>query len=314
MQKRYLGLDIGGTKCAVSIGEIDDNGIRILEREETPTTSPLDTLKHLQAFVFAWKERYAPIAAGISCGGPLDQKAGIILTPPNLPLWHNFEIVAYVQKEWGLQAALENDANACALAEWKYGAGQGTRNMLFCTFGTGLGAGLILNGKLYVGTNGNAGELGHIRLAKKGPIGYGKYGSFEGFCSGGGITRLAIEMGKRCKNTPKCIQEMGGYSQVTTKKLSQAAVLGDGFAKRVFEKSGEMLGYGLSTAIDILNPEKIVLGGVFMRASALLIPSMERILKRETLAASLQVCEIVSAKLFENVGDVAALSVAAEME
>jgi len=156
MQKRYLGLDIGGTKCAVSIGEIVDDGIKILEREEIPTSLPLDTLKRLQAFVDVWKEKYSPIRVGISCGGPLDQKSGKILTPPNLPSWHNFEIVAYVQKEWGLQAALENDANACALAEWRYGAGQGTQNMVFCTFGTGLGAGLIINGKLYVGANGNA--------------------------------------------------------------------------------------------------------------------------------------------------------------
>ena len=308
-----MGFDIGGTKCAVSVGGMEKGEMLVLEREETPTTTPLETFEKLSPFVKKWIKKYAPIAAGISCGGPLDQKSGTILTPPNLPAWHNFEIVSFIQKEFGINAALENDANACAFAEWKYGAGQGTQNMVFCTFGTGLGAGLIVNGKLYVGANGNAGELGHIRLAKKGPIGYGKCGSFEGFCSGGGITRLAVEMGKRCKNTPKCIENMGGYTEITTKKLSEAAFAGDAFAKRVFEKSGEMLGRGLSMVVDILNPEKIVLGGVFMRSSPLLIPAMERVLKQETLVASLEICEIVGAKLSENIGDIAALSIGSEL-
>ena len=148
--------------------------------------------------------------------------------------------------------------------------------MIFFTFGTGLGAGLILDGKLYGGSNGNAGEFGHIRLANKGPIGYGKKGSFEGFCSGGGIARLAVETARKQKEIPDCIQKMGGYEKVTTKGLSQAAFAGDRFAKKIFEKSGKMLGKGLSMAIDILNPEKIVLGGVFMRSSELLIPAMKK--------------------------------------
>ncbi|MBE5747804.1 MAG: ROK family protein [Clostridiales bacterium] len=310
--KYCIGFDIGGTKCAVSLGEIADGNIRIIAREETPTTNnPQETLGVLAPYVKTWVAKTGAKTAGISCGGPLNSKTGVIVCPPNLAKgWHGFAIVEYVQKEFGLSAKLQNDANACAVAEWKFGAGKGTQNMIFFTFGTGLGAGLILDGRLYSGTNDNAGEAGHIRLAKNGPIGFGKYGSFEGFCSGGGITRLAQEMALRCKKIPLCIENMGGMSAITTKKLSEAAKAGDAFARRVFLKSGEMLGKGLSIMIDVLNPEKIVLGGVFMRSSELLIPSMKKVLVREALGESLSVCEIVPAELSENIGDVAALAIA----
>jgi glucokinase len=251
-----------------------------------------------------------PDAVGISCGGPLNSEKGIIMGPPNLPGWDHVEIVEQLQAHYGVSVKLQNDANACALAEWKFGAGKGSKNMIFMTFGTGLGAGLILDGKLYSGTNGNAGELGHIRLKKKGPIGFGKEGSFEGFCSGGGIARLAVIMAKRRKKMPTCIEEMGGYENVTTKALSKAAFAGDPFARQVFAKSGEMLGRGLSVVIDVLNPQKIVLGGVFMRSGELLIPAMKKQIAREALQESACVCEIVPAQLSENIGDVAALAVA----
>ena len=306
-----IGLDIGGTKCAVSLGKIEGDGVEIVAREEVPTKrSPVETLEALAPYIEDFKRRGKVKTAGISCGGPLDSKTGVILTPPNLKGWHGFAIVEYVKQRFALSARLENDANACALAEWRFGAGKGARNMIFLTFGTGLGAGLILDGKLYGGTNGNAGEAGHIRLAKSGPIGFGKAGSFEGFCSGGGIARLAQSMGKRQKQTPRCIEEMGGYENVTAKKLSEAAFAGDAFARKVFEKSGDMLGQGLSVLVDILNPEKIVLGGVFMRSGGLLVSAMKKRLQKEALPESLAVCEIVGAKLKENIGDYAALAVA----
>lgn len=245
-------------------------------------------------------KEYPAESAGISCGGPLDGKRGVILTPPNLTCWHGFEIVKYIETGYGIKAFLQNDADACAFAEWKYGAGRGTENMIFLTFGTGLGAGLILNGRLYTGANGNAGEVGHIRLAENGPIGFGKAGSFEGFCSGGGIARLAMETGFENK--------------ITAKQLSEEAFKGNALAKSVFEKSGRMLGKGLSILIDLLNPEKIVLGGVFMRSGELLVSAMLEEIEKEALSVSTSVCEIVSAELKENIGDYAALSVAAGVE
>ena len=309
--KYCIGFDIGGTKCAVSLGEIEDGNIRVIKREEVATTlSPTETLEKLLPFVNAWKEEYKVERAGISCGGPLDSVRGVIISPPNLPGWHGFAIVEYLKQGCGLSARLQNDANACAVAEWRFGAGKGAKNMVFLTFGTGLGAGLILDGKLYAGTNDNAGETGHVRLAKTGPVGFGKEGSFEGFCSGGGITRLAKIMAARCKKMPAFVEKVGGMDEITTKKLALAAFEGDAFAKRVFRKSGEMLGKGLSILVDILNPQRIVIGGVYMRSSELLIPSMKKVMECEALAESCAVCEIVPAKLSENIGDIAALAIA----
>lgn len=293
-----LGLDIGGTKCVACIGRVNGDRVEILAKQETATrATPEETFDALAPAILGYLKMH-PVAAGISCGGPLDSERGVLLTPPNLPLWHGFPLADYVRERFQIPAKLENDANACALAEWRFGAGKGTRNMIFFTFGTGLGAGLILDGKLYAGTNGNAGEAGHIRLASRGPMGFGKCGSFEGFCSGGGIARLAAQMaGAR-------------EERRTAKQLSEAAFAGEPFARKVYMKSGQMLGRGLAVLIDILNPERIVLGGVFMRSSQLLVPSMMRELKREALKDNLAVCRIVGAQLGEEIGNYAALSVA----
>ena len=118
------------------------------------------------------------------------------MKPPSLPLWNNIEVVKYFEERFKIKTYLQNDANACAVAEWKHGAGMGSQNMIFLTFGTGFGAGLILDGKLYSGTNDNAGEIGHVRLTQNGPLGYNKRGSCEGYCSGSGIKRLSELMSK----------------------------------------------------------------------------------------------------------------------
>ena len=193
------GFDIGGTKCAVSLGQIAQDGtIRLLDKVKFPT--PEDYREALQQLgdaleALLQKSGVSSLKAiGISCGGPLDSKRGRILSPPNLPGWDDVDVITPFVERFGVPTALQNDANAGALAEWQWGAGKGCRNMVFLTFGTGMGAGLILNGELYTGTNDLAGEVGHIRLAEDGPEGYGKRGSFEGFCSGGGIARLAQSM------------------------------------------------------------------------------------------------------------------------
>ncbi|MFD2145058.1 ROK family protein [Mucilaginibacter antarcticus] len=182
-----LGFDIGGTKCAVIIGRSEGDGpMEIIDKVAMPTTQPpYDMIEQL----FAAAEnllaknnlKNADLKGiGISCGGPLSSKKGLVLSPPNLPGWDNIPIVQMTEERFGRPALLQNDANACAVAEWKYGAGRGCENVIFLTFGTGMGAGLILNGQLYSGTSDFAGEVGHLRLSDMGPVGFGKAGSFEG--------------------------------------------------------------------------------------------------------------------------------------
>lgn len=311
------GLDIGGTKCAVSIGRLDEQGtVSIIDKEQFPTpsspsaalTAMMDLLEQLQR-----KQGVLVRAAGISCGGPLDSQSGKVHRPPNLPNWDAFDVVTPVRERFGIPVALQNDANACALAEWTWGAGRGTRNMIFLTFGTGMGAGLILDGKLYSGTNDMAGEVGHVRMEHDGPIGYGKAGSFEGFCSGGGIARLATARAKKALMngvTPLYCSSMDKMDEITTKKVGEAAQAGDVTALAVFHTVGVRLGRGLAMLVDILNPQRIVIGSIYGRQQAILEPIVQKTFHEEVLSYSAAVCDIVPAGLGENIGDYASLSVA----
>ncbi len=303
----YIGVDIGGTKCAVTLA---DEACNILKKIRFDTTTKGETLERIFSAV---GEMGAAEAIGISCGGPLDAQRGVILSPPNLPGWDHVEIVSMLEERFGIKAYLQNDANACALAEWRFGAGRGSRNMVFMTFGSGLGAGLILGGRLYDGTCGNAGEVGHIRLCEEGPVGYGKRGSFEGFCSGNGLAQLgkARAMELLQAGTPAAFcPSIRDLDKITAKSLAIAADAGDEEARGVYRRCGSYLGRGLSVIIDILNPEVIVIGSVFTRSEELLREEMTAALKKECLPQSLAVCEIRPAVLGEMIGDIAAVSVA----
>lgn len=320
MEKRnIIGVDIGGTKCAVTYGlSSGPSEIEIVDKESFATTSCAETIDNIKAAVHRVLDRNGlkeVYSIGISCGGPLDSATGVVMSPPNLPGWDNVPIVRILSEEFGVKAAIHNDANACALAEWTFGAGRGTRNMAFLTFGTGLGAGLILDGHLYTGTNDNAGELGHIRLAEFGPVGYGKAGSFEGFCSGSGIRQLAqsavrerFQMGMKVSWCPD-----GDVEAITAKKVADAMYAGDSLAREVYEKSAGYLGIGLSLLIDIINPEMIVIGSIYARNEAFFAPLMQKVIDREALPLAGKVCRVVPAALGESIGDYAALSVGANI-
>lgn len=310
-----LGFDIGGTKCAVMTAEWDGKNITLQKKEKCATDlsiKPEKMIEKLIEMADAILDK-TPDSIGISCGGPLDSRRGIIMGPPNLPGWNDVYIVRQIENHYGVQAHLQNDANACAVAEWKFGAGRGKQNVVFMTFGTGLGAGLILDGKLYSGTNDNAGELGHIRLDRFGPVGFGKAGSFEGFCSGGGIAQLGYTMAlEKAQSGVYPAYFKKGYTQadVTAKTIADAANAGDETAIAVYATCGEYLGRGLSMVIDLLNPEVIVIGSVFARSHNLLWESAKRVIEREALSISANVCEVVPAELSENIGDYAAIATA----
>lgn len=310
-----LGFDIGGTKCAVVTALWDGKTIHILKKKAIPTDHGISAYQMIDR-LFELADSLidkTPDKIGISCGGPLDSVRGIIMSPPNLPGWDDIEIVRYVENHYNAPTKLQNDANACALAEWKFGAGIGCKNMIFLTFGTGLGAGLILNGNLYEGTTGNAGEIGHIRLEEDGPIGYCKRGSFEGFCSGGGIAQLGYAMALKCieKGTyPLYFKEGMSANDISARSIADAAAKGDPTALEVYRISGEYLGKGLSLLIDILNPEKIVIGSIFARNQSLFLDAMTSEIEKEALSASTGCCEIVPAGLGEEIGDYASVATA----
>lgn len=319
-----LGIDIGGTKCAAILGrgtlpESDTDGF-ILDRISFPTLVERgwrEITKQLLASaaeLLSRNEITNPsselVGIGISCGGPLSSIEGLIKCPPNLPDWDNVPIVGMFTERFGVKTVLQNDANACAVAEWRFGAAKGLKNAVFLTFGTGMGAGLILDGRLYSGTNDMAGEVGHIRLATDGPEGYGKRGSFEGFCSGGGIARTAVEMMSEAKKNGCCSPLFEENAEINAKALAIAAKNGDEFAKSVYNSCAQRLGEGLSIIIDILNPEAVVIGSIYERDSALFTPIIHEVIAREALPASRSCCKILPASLGNAIGDFASLGLA----
>lgn len=303
----FSGIDIGGTKCAVVLSDLDGN---IIDKIRFNTTDPEETISNIVSAVKKITANKTVFTCGISCGGPLDEKKGIVMSPPNLPGWDNIRITDIIEKETGIPCALKNDANACAIAEHLLGAGKDTENMLFLTFGTGLGAGIIMDGRLISGVTGLAGEIGHIRLEDDGPEGYGKKGSFEGFCSGAGLKKLGKSVAeKHIKNgiTPSW------YPDCDVAVMADYARKNDPAAKEVFKISAEKLGKGLSILIDIFNPEKIIIGSVYARCRDLFEETMLEVLKKEALPEALKNCRVVPAELGESIGDMAAIAVAMDL-
>lgn len=297
-----VGLDIGGTKCAVSVyrrGKMREIG-RIV------TQGPKETLAELERIIADYA---APLETvfGVACGGPLDSKRGLILSPPNLPGWDRVPIIRFLEKRFGRQAFLMNDANANALAEWQFGAGRGCRSMVFLTAGTGMGAGLIIDGQLYEGACGNAGEVGHMRLADAGPVGFHKSGSFEGFCSGSGIAQLVHFLPDRDRPSDTAIW---AEQHRTAETIADAARRGDCVARAVFAESGRRYGQALALLIDLFNPDCIVIGSLWLRCRDLLGPEMRRVLRAEALPVSRRSCRIVPSRLGEKIGNYGSICVA----
>ncbi|UCH09082.1 MAG: ROK family protein [Fidelibacterota bacterium] len=312
--RHYIGIDIGGTKSAAAL--IDATG-RIVERKQFPTMTGINNWQSTLEILVAEAADFIRLAdveaIGISCGGPLDSEKGLILSPPNLPGWDEVPIRDIFAEELKLPTYLENDANAGALAEWKFGAGKGVENLVFLTFGTGLGAGIILDGRLYKGTNDLGGEVGHIRLADDGPLGYHKRGSFEGFCSGPGLAELMTSELMEMSNEigrEAVIRRYRQPNDITGKNVVDWAHNGDPVAIKVVEKSGRFLGAGLAIMIDILNPQMIIVSGMGVRLGEMLLEPTRQVIKEEALPQAVEVCAVVPGALGDRIGDLAALCVA----
>ena len=304
-QPTLLGLDVGGTKTACLEGTRDG---AILQRTELPTqaTRPftatlgllVEELQRLRAVAIAAGRR--PVALSVSVGGPLRIGEGVLLDPPHLPGWHGAKLRASLQDAFpGLRICIEHDGNAGALAELRFGAGRtrnGVRHLVFLTFGTGIGAGFIINGQVLHGATDTAGEIGHWRLSRGGPVGFGKQGSWEGFSSGAGLVSLAA------------LRYPARWSEATPiRALVDAMLADDPEALAVADEAGRRLGQGLALLIDALNPEMIVLGSLAVVLGERVLGPARRVVAEETLPQAAAACAIVPAGLGRRIGDVAAL-------
>jgi len=296
-----LGLDIGGTKTAAVLGTPQGE---IRWRKQIPTNTESGFQSTFVDIAALAREALAGApervdAISVSIGGPLDVLNGIVKSPPNLPGWNKIPLKRLLKEQFSLPVYIEHDGNAGALAEFYFGAGRGFRNIIFLTMGTGFGAGLILDGRLYRGTNDTAGEIGHIRIAEDGPLCYGKAGSLEGFGSGTGMAKLAGAMFPALWN-----------ESTTVLDLCDAYRRGSPEARQVFENAGLYLGRAFAMIGDLLNPERIILGGLGMRIGDAFLPVAEDVFRKESLPQVSAVCKIVPALLGEAIGDIASLCAA----
>jgi glucokinase len=339
MTPLWAAIALGGTRSTISLARpAGDDGFEWVSAHEVATSASADaTLAELTSSLAAQLTAAGagPAAGegddgsaagrgegagdaglagiGIVCGSPLDEQAGLVLAPPNLPTWTKVDVLTPFTARFGIRPVLLNDADAGALAEWAWGAARGTQNAVFLTMGTGLGAGLILGGRLYRGAARLAGEVGHWRLAGTGPVGHGKAGSFEGFCGGSGIARQAQQIAASGLIDGRPTALAPGWAAVaglTAAQAAQAADQGDPGATALWAEVGRRLGEGLALMIDLLNPDVIVVGGIYNRQVARLEPAMRAALQQEALAASLHVCRIEPSALGERIGGWSGLAAA----
>jgi glucokinase len=317
-QQAWIGVDIGGTKTAVVISAAPPAMHARIEFYTLPEEGPeraVRMIKHgIHELLYSSRVGTARLRGiGVSCGGPLDQRAGVIQAPPNLSTWVDVPIVSILREEFDLACRLENDADAGAVAEHRFGAGRGTSNMIFLTMGTGLGAGILADGRLLRGAAGQAGEIGHVRLTAEGPVGYHKAGSVEGWASGGGMAQVAVQEVRAALARGEATlldAKLAENGALTAKGVAEAMRAGDPVAARIVSGTGSRLGEAMAILVDLLNPELIVVGGLAMRFGESILAPARQTMDREALPGSARVCRVVPAELGERIGDVAALCVA----
>lgn len=317
MTKAYIGIDLGGTKISTAL--MDEHGA-ILARAGCETEAAtgqdaviarmVDTAKQV-ARDGGKADLRGIIAIGVGAPGPLDTKLGVLTAPPNLPGWLNVPLARIIEEQLGVPAYLENDANAAALAEFHYGAGVGCANMIYVTVSTGIGGGIILNGQLYGGTDGAAGEVGHTMILPDGPLcGCGNRGHLEALASGTAIARAAREL--IAKGVPTLMVELaqGDTSAVTALTVEIAAKRGDLEAQRIIDRAMEYLGIGMANLANIFNPDMIVLGGGVTKMGEMLFAPVRRAVDRFAFPIIAKTVQIVPAKLGKDVGVIGAATVA----
>ena len=268
-EEYFIGVDVGGTKVAA--GLVDSDGA-IIHQTRTPmlptdavsalsaVTSAIDSVRASASPNPALQGRIAGI--GICAPGPLNPRTGVVINPPNLPGWRNFPLTAEISKTYSLRVRLDNDGNAAALAEAVWGAGRGHRNVFCATIGTGIGTGIVFDGRIYHGRSGAAAEGGHMSIDYRGPrCGCGKLGCIEALASGPAIARRAAEQiaaGRRSSIIETARTEI---DSVTSEMVNRAYLAGDPLAKEVLQETATFLAVWLGNIVDLLEPDVIIVGG-----------------------------------------------------
>lgn len=310
-----LALDIGGTKLAGAAFDHRNNILAYARVATRAEQGPDAVVARLVRMARSLMERAggpedAPCAVGVGCGGPLDSETGIIYSPPNLPGWNAFPLKDRLEEHLGIQTFVDNDANAAAMAEHRFGAGRNRRNIFYITISTGIGAGLILDGEVYRGTNSSAGEFGHIVMKRNGPrCNCGGRGCLEALASGTAIARRARK--EAAKHPDSRLSEiLSTKGAISAKDVADAARADDSAALKIIHDAATYLGLGITSAIHLLNPEIVILGGGLSRAGKLLFEPIRRTVRERAQKHLAEFVPILPAELGGKTGIYGALAVA----
>ncbi len=320
MKTHVVGIDIGGTKLATVVA--DSTG-HILSKVRKPTLSERGPEYALQLLFDMVREtvelaglaQESISAIGVSCGGPLDTKTGVVYSPPNLPGWDALPLKAKLESEFDIPVTIENDANASALAEYRFGGGRGYDALLYMTMSTGIGGGIVIDGEIYHGANDSAGEVGHQILLPNGPpCGCGKRGCLEALCSGPAIARRAqAAIQKQLETEKTATFELlkladGRIETVKSEHVLAAARTGDALALQLVDETAYYMGWGIANLVNILNPDIVLLGTIAIAAGDLLLDPIRKTVAEFAMTRLAQAAKIESAQLGEALGDLAAIA------
>lgn len=320
MKAHVVGIDIGGTKLATVVA---DRTGHILGKVRKPTLAErgpeyaLDLLFDMvrETVSLTGLEQDAISAIGVSCGGPLDTKTGIVYSPPNLPGWDALPLKTKLESEFQVPVTIENDANASALAEYRFGGGRGYKAVLYMTMSTGIGGGIVIDGHIYHGANDSAGEVGHQILLPDGPpCGCGKRGCLEALCSGPAIARRAqaaiqAQITEAKTSATTLLHLAGGrIEDVKSEHVLTAARTRDALALQLINETAYYMGWGIANLVNILNPDIVLLGTIAIAAGDLLLDPIRKTVSELAMPRPAEAVKIAPAQLGEALGDLAAIA------
>lgn len=274
MTQYFLALDFGGTKHTAAVAVAGERHWvarrQVFSPPDANATYDFETMVSLARSLLGDLDR-KPAAVGVSFGGPVNADEGLVLLSHHVPGWENTPLRARLEAVLGAPVSVDNDANAGALGESRFGAGQGCRSILYITVSTGIGGGWVLNGQVYHGADSVAGEIGHITVEPGGPVCIcGRRGCLETVAAGPAIARRAQECLLAEPQAGALLRQLtdGAIEAVTAKQVAQAAQAGDELARQVLDGAAQALGFGISYAINLVNPERVVIGGGVAKSGA----------------------------------------------
>lgn len=311
MKKYRIGVDVGGTNVKIALVDFDG---KIIYSNTVPTRAEMGYEAGVNNIKQAIKELMQETSAtaktieaiGFGLPGQIDYKEGLVKNLPNIPGWVNIPLAKIMEEEFSIPTRLDNDVRCAALGELNFGAGKGCENLICITVGTGIGSGIVLNGKLVRGASNAAGEIGHIKMQMTGgPLcGCGDYGCFEAYASGPAIVTMAKEYisgGKSAK-----YKEMAPDGIITPYLVAQAALQGDAVSIQIFKQMGKIIGTGLASVVNLLNPQKIIIGGGVADAGDILLEPIRQTILDRAMPIQGQSVEVVPAQLANSAGVIGA--------